>query len=260
MFFRQKKAQLTEQQLETSLGHYVFLRQKELILDLVAPRAGERVLDVGCGTGNHLQLFREKWCSVTGIDPCAETLNIARSKLGESAELLVGQAEDLPFSDDDFDIVILINVLEIANNPQKVITEAIRVCRDRVFIGFLNNFSFAGTKQRIKELSGFPLTQKIRFFSLNEIKIMVGSLIGDVAIKWGSVIYFPGIFYGFSEELEELFPLERNPLGAFAGLAFPVKYTYRTVQSPVMESFKLNAEAHTTVPDAVRNMLQETHK
>jgi len=260
MFFDQKKAQLSEQRLETSLGRYIVSRQKELILDLVSPHAGERVLDVGCGIGNHLQFFREKWCSVTGIDPCAETLNIARSKLGEGAEFILGQAENLPFSDDDFDIVTLINVLEIADNPQKVIAEAIRVCRDRVFIGFLNNFSFAGTKQRLKELFGFPLTQKIRFFSLNEIKIMVGSLIGDVAVKWGSVIYFPGIFYGFSEELEELFPLEKNPLGAFAGLTFPVKYTYRTVQSPIMESFKLNAEAQATVPEAVRNMLQETYK
>jgi ubiquinone/menaquinone biosynthesis C-methylase UbiE len=260
MVFDQRRIQLSEQRLETSLGHYIFSRQKELILDLVAPHAGERVLDVGCGAGNHLQFFREKWCSVTGIDPCAETLNIAQSKLGEGAEFILGQAEDLPFSDDEFDIVTLINILEIANNPQKVIAEAIRVCRDRVFIGFLNNFSFAGTKQRLKELFGFPLSQKIRFFSLNEIKNMVGSLIGDVAIKWGSVIYFPGIVYGFFEELEELFPLEKNPLGAFTGLTFPVKYTYRTVQSPIMESFKLNAEAQASAPGAVRNMLQETHK
>jgi len=260
MVFDQRRIQLSEQRLETSLGHYIFSRQKELILDLVAPHAGERVLDVGCGAGNHLQFFREKWCSVTGIDPCAETLNIAQSKLGEGAEFILGQAEDLPFSDDEFDIVTLINILEIANNPQKVIAEAIRVCRDRVFIGFLNNFSFAGTKQRLKELFGFPLSQKIRFFSLNEIKNMVGSLIGDVAIKWGSVIYFPGIVYGFFEELEELFPLEKNPLGAFAGLTFSVKYTYRTVQSPVMESFKLNTEVQASAPGVVRNMLQETHK
>ena len=166
-----------------------------------------------------------------------------RAKYGDSAELILGQAEDIPFSDNEFDIVTMINVLEIANNPQKVIAEAIRVCRGRVFIGFLNNYSFAGTKQRLKELFGFPLSQKIRFFSLNEIRIMVGSLIGDTGIKWGSVIYFPGIVYDFFEELEELFPLEKNPLGAFVGLTFPVKYTYRTVQSPIMESFKLNAEA-----------------
>jgi hypothetical protein len=154
----------------------------------------------------------------------------------------------------------LINVLEITKNPQKVISEAIRVCRGRVFIGFLNNYSFVGTKQRLKELFGFPLSQKIRFLNLNEIKMMVGSIIGNPAIKWGSVIYFPSFVYGFFEELEELFPLEKNPLGAFTGLTFPVKYTYQTVQSPIMESFKLNTEAQASAHGTARNMLQETHK
>ncbi len=66
MVLDQIKAKLSDQRLETSLGRYIFSRQKELILDLVAPHAGERVLDVGCGTGNHLQFFKEKWCSVNG--------------------------------------------------------------------------------------------------------------------------------------------------------------------------------------------------
>ena len=260
MLFDQKAAKISDERLKTTLGRYIVSRQKELILDLVAPHAGERILDVGCGTGNNLQFFRDKWCSVTGIDSSAEMLKIARAKHGDHAELILAQAEDIPFSDNEFDIVTIINVLEIANDPQKVIAESIRVCSGRVFIGFLNGYSFAGTKQRLKEISGFPISQKIHFFSLNEIRTMVRSLIGDTDIKWGSVIYFPGIVYGFFEELEELFPLEKNPLGAFAGLTFPVKYTYRTVQSPVMESFKLNAEVQASAPGAVRNMLQETHK
>jgi Methylase involved in ubiquinone/menaquinone biosynthesis len=260
MFFDQKAAKLSDEQLKTPLGRYIFSRQKELILDLVAPHAGEIVLDIGCGTGNNLQFFRDKWCSVTGIDSSAEMLKIARAKNGDHAELILAQAEDIPFSDNEFDIVTIINVLEIANDPQKVIAEAIRVCRGRVFIGFLNSYSFAGTKQRLKEISGFPISQKIHFFSLNEIRTMVRSLIGDTDIKWGSVIYFPGIVYDFFEELEEAFPLEKNPLGAFVGLAFPVKYTYRTAQNPIMETFELKANARGTVPETVRGMLRQADK
>ena len=81
MVFDQKTAKLSDERLETSLGRYIFSRQKELILDLVAPHAGERMLDIGCGTGNNLQFFREKWCSVTGIDSSAEMLEIAQSKI-----------------------------------------------------------------------------------------------------------------------------------------------------------------------------------
>jgi SAM-dependent methyltransferase len=187
-------------------------------------------------------------------------LKIARAKNGDHAELILAQAEDIPFSDNEFDIVTIINVLEIANDPQKVIAEAIRVCRGRVFIVFLNSYSFAGTKQRLKEISGFPLSQKIHFFSLTEIRTMVRSLIGDTDIKWGSVIYFPGIVYDFFEELEEAFPLEKNPFGAFIGLTFSVKYTYRTVQSPIKESFKLKAKASDAAPEAVRGMLRQVDK
>ena len=260
MFCDQKAAILSDERLKTPLGRYIFSRQKELILDLVAPHAGERILDVDCGTGNNLQLFRDKWCSVTGIDSSSEMLKIAREKHGEHAELILAQAEDIPFSDNEFDIVTIINVLEIADNPQKVIAEAIRVCSGRVFIGFINNYSFAGTRQRLKEIFCFSLTRKMRFFSFSEIKNMVEASAGDTDIKWGSVIYFPFIVYDFFEELEEIFPLKKNPFGAFVGLTFPVNYTYRTAQNPIMESFELNAKARDTAPEAVRGMLRQVDK
>jgi SAM-dependent methyltransferase len=259
-FFNQKTAGLSDERLKTPLKSYIFSRQKELILDLVAPRAGERVLDIGCGTGENLQLFRDKWCSVTGIDSSAELLKVARMKHGGHAELILAQAEDIPFSDNEFDIVTLVNVLETANDPRKVIAEAIRVCGGRVFIGFLNSYSLAGTRQRLKEISGFSVSQKIHFFSLNEIRTMVRSLIGDADIKWGSVLYFPGIVYGFFEHLEGSLPLEKNPFGAFVGLTFSVNYTYRTAQSPIMESFELNSKARNTAPEAVRGMLRQADK
>ena len=260
MAIDQKAAILLDQRLETVHGRYIFSRQKELILDLVAPRKGERVLGVDCGTGNYLQPFREKGCAVTGIDSSAEMLKVARDKLGAGTELISGKSDDLPFSDNEFDIVTLITSLEISDNPQRALAEAIRVCRDRVFIGFLNNYCLAGTQQRLKELFGLPLNSNIRFFSHDEIRSKVAALIGSPAISWGSVIYFPAGIYGIFSELDELFPLRKNPFGAFAGLIFPVKYTYRTVQSPIMESYKLQAESRRTAPEAIRGMLKDANK
>jgi SAM-dependent methyltransferase len=260
MVFDQKAAKLSDRRLETVMGRYIFSRQKELILDLVAPRTGERVLGVDCGTGNYLQPFRERGCAVTGIDSSAEMLKIARDKLGIGTELISGKSDDLPFSDNEFDIVTLITSLELSVNPRKALAEAIRVCRDRVFIGFLNNYSLAGTQQRLKELFDFPLNSHIRFFSHDEIKSMVNGLIGSPFISWGSVIYFPAIVYDIFSELDEIFPLRKNPFGAFAGLIFPVKYTYRTVQSPIMESYKLKAESQRTATEAIRGMLKDANK
>lgn len=260
MFFDQKNAGFSGERLKTPRRDYVFARQKELVLDLIVPLSGERILDVGCGTGNNLQFFREKWCSLTGVDSSGEKLEVARQKYGDRAEFILGQAQNLPFSDDEFDIVTIINFLEIADNPRKVVEEAIRVCRGRVFIGFLNNYSFVGTKQRLKEIFGFPLSQEIRFFSFPEIRNMVVDSAGDTAIKWGSVVYFPGIVYDFFEELEEMFPVRKNPFGAFIGLTFPVKYIYRTAQSPIMNSLKLKTENSGTAPEAVRDMLRQANK
>jgi SAM-dependent methyltransferase len=260
MFSDQKTTGSSGKQLKTTRGDYIFARQKELVLDLITPLAGERLLDIGCGVGSNFQIFSEKWCSLTGIDSSKEKLAIARHKYGDRVELILADPGDIPFSDNEFDIVTIINFLEIADNPQKVIEEAIRVCRGRVFIGFLNNYSFFGTRQSLKETFGFRLSQKIRFFSFPEIRNMVEASAGDTIIKWGSVIYFPGIVYDFFEELEEMFPLRKNPFGAFVGLTFPVRYTYRTAQNPILNSFQLKANARDAAPEAVRDMLSQVNK
>ncbi len=257
MVIVQKAPILSDQRLETVLGRYIFARQKELILDLAAPHAGERILGVDCGTGNYLKLFREKGCTVTGIDSSAEMLKIARNKLGDSTELILGKAFDLPFSDNEFDIVTLITSMGFCCNPQKVLAEAIRVCRDRVFIGFLNNYSLAGSQQGLKELFGFPYSSDIRFFGHDEIKSMVAGVISSPCVSWGSVIYFPSVVYDYFSKLDELFPFRKNPFGAFAGFMFPVKYTYRTVQNPAIESYELKAESHRIAPEAIRGILKE---
>ena len=256
----QETAKIKDERLKTSIGQYIFSRQKELILELVAPHAGERVLDIGCGTGDYLQIFREKWCQVTEIDCSEEMIEGSSVKMRNQAEVKIGRAEDLPFSDDEFDIVTMINVLELTANPRQAVAEAIRICRGRVFIGFLNKYSFVGTKQRLKEIFGFPLSEKIRFFSIEEIKEMVGSLIDAPVIRWGSVIYFPTIVYDIFTELEELVPHVKNPLGAFVGLVFPVKYIYRTAQSPVTESYSIKGDAQVTAPEAIRGMLKEVDR
>ena len=252
----QKTSKLSDERLETSLGRYIFSRQKELILKLVAPVAGERLLDIGCGTGSNLQIFKDKWCSLTGIDSSREKLAIARQQYGDHAEFILADSADIPFSDNEFDVVTIINLLEISANPQKVIEEAIRVCRGRVFIGFLNNYSFFGTRQSLKETFGFCLSDKIHFFNLPAIKTMVTNIAGETAVKWGSVIYFPGVLYNFSEELEKAIPLSKNPFGAFVGMTFSVKYTCRTAQSPVVNSFNLKAKTTDAAPEIVRDMLK----
>lgn len=257
MSFDPIQAASGDQWLETEPGRYIFSRQEKLILDLLSPAAGESLLDVGCGTGNYLRLFRQKKCILTGIDSSAKALELARNKLGNQCELVLGNAADLPFSDNEFDIVTLISGPQPPGDPQKIIAEAVRVSRNRVFIGFFNKYFLAGTEHSVRKLFGFPAVPAMRFFTIGEMLSIIKETMATSSVRWGSVIYLPGPVYTLFSELEELFPMKNNPLGAFVGMVVPVRYTYRTVQNPIINSFELKADTQTGAPEAVRGMLRE---
>jgi len=257
MFFDPLQARTAEDGCETRRSSRLHLRQEKLILDLVAPVAGESVLDVGCGGGSYLRLFGREKCLLTGMDPSAAALESARRNLGASCELVLGNAADIPFSDNEFDVVALTGGLQGSANPQKALAEAVRVCRNRVFVGFLNRYSSAGTEQAVRNFFGFPAASNLRFFSIGEMQTLIHKTMSGAQIQWGSVMCLPGPAVALLSSLEELFPMRNNPLGAFVGMVFAVNYTYRTVQHPVLNSFKLKARERAAAPEAVRDMLRE---
>lgn len=246
--------------LTTERGQYIFCRQRKLILDLVAPVKGESVLEIGCGAGYFLKIFQEQKCTVAGIDSSEENLRQARRRLGDSAELIKGASEDLPFSDSEFDIVTLIYELGVASDPERLLAEAIRVSHRRVFVGFINYLSLAGMQHSVKKLFGLPPGSPLRRFSVLDMKSRVESLIDTPSLQWGSVVYFPGRFYDWFSEMEESVPRKNNPFGAFAGMVFPVKYILRTVQSPVLEQFDFKVKSRPTAPEAIRGMAQGANR
>ena len=243
--------------LDTKIGRYIYSRQERLIFDLVSPAAGESLLDVGCGTGNYLQLFKKKKCLLTGLDSSAALLETARSKLGEPCELIQGDVADLPFSDNEFDVVSVVNGLNTRHDPQKVIAEAVRVSRNRVFIGFFNKHSFARTRWTVPKLFGICDTSAVRFFTIDEMRSLIHRTVAVRSVAWGSVICLPQPVYTFFPELDEIFPMKKNPLGAFVGMVIPVRYTFRTIQDVVKNGFELNAKPQAAAADVVRGMLRE---
>ena len=249
-----------DQWMTSDRGQYIFYRQKKLILDLTAPLSGETVLGIDCGAGHYLNFFQDKNCRVTGIDSSEENLKYARSNLGHRAELVRGVPEDLPFSDNEFDIVTMVYALNRSSDPEKVIAEAIRVSHRRVFIGFLNPFSFIGTRKSLKDLFGFPQSESLRLFNVFQMKSQIERMISTPAVEWGSVVYFPRPVYDWFSEVDEIFPRKRNPLGAFVGMVFPIKYILRTVQNPVTEEFDLKVKSAPAAPEAVRGMLKEARR
>jgi SAM-dependent methyltransferase len=96
-------------------------------------RAGERVLDIACGTGNTTLMARARGAVVTGLDLTPELLTIARERAaGEGygdITWIEGDAEALPFPDGAFDVVVSSCGLMFAPDQQEVADEVARVTR-----------------------------------------------------------------------------------------------------------------------------------
>ena len=102
---------------------------------------GERVLEVGVGTGINLSLY-PKEAAITGIDYTASMLEKARERAArmENTRLLQMDAADLKFADNSFDIVYAPYLISVVPDPVKVAQEMRRVCRPGGRIIFLNHF------------------------------------------------------------------------------------------------------------------------
>lgn len=75
------------------------------------PKEGMSILDVGCGTGAFLEFYQRYKCNLYGIDMSPAMLGIAKQRLGESSELHLGSAADMPYTDGFFDLVVSMLVL-----------------------------------------------------------------------------------------------------------------------------------------------------
>ncbi len=104
----------------------------ETVIGIAAPSAGDRVLDVACGTGNAALLAAARGAEVVGVD-CAERLvAVARQRADEAgliAEMVVGDALALPVADASFDIVLSVFGVIFAPDPARAVREVARVLR-----------------------------------------------------------------------------------------------------------------------------------
>jgi SAM-dependent methyltransferase len=129
-------------------------------LDALAPPAGATLLDAGCGSGQALADAAARGATVTGLDATAELLEVARQRT-PTADLRVGDIQELPFGDGEFDFVTSFNAIQYAADPAAAVSELARVCRrgGQVAIGIWGDpqrCETDGLFQRLRSLAPPP--------------------------------------------------------------------------------------------------------
>lgn len=119
---------------------------KRAILNLVTHGS---VFDIGCGDGLLMEHLKDNGLQVTGIDISDKAIEICKNR---GLECRQGDITDtLPFQDNSFDNILLIDVLEHLFQPQEVLKEAHRVCKEYVFISVPN---FVSLPARLQVMAG----------------------------------------------------------------------------------------------------------
>jgi SAM-dependent methyltransferase len=89
-------------------------------------RAGMRVLDVGCGSGEFLAELTAGGMLTAGTDPSPAMVELAH-RAEPAADVRLGYAEALPWPDDQFELVAAVNALQFADDLPTAVAELARV-------------------------------------------------------------------------------------------------------------------------------------
>ncbi|MEM5785915.1 MAG: methyltransferase domain-containing protein [Syntrophobacteraceae bacterium] len=232
--FRLNDAERHEQWFRSDIGRMVLAMQRNLLRKVWAPVSPQRVLEVGCGSGIFLEWLAADGHLVTGLDPSGPALELARGKLGDKVSLDWGFAEDLPYSDNEFDTVALITSLEFVEDPAKALREACRVARRHVLLGTLNRYSVGPIHFFLERLWKEPVYRNARFFSVFQLRRMAWTaLSGKIPIKWRTCMTFPLPVLRYLQLLERCPLMHRQPFGQFIAMRIDMRFRIQAIQTPI---------------------------
>ena len=208
------------------------------ILALLKPQRGERILDIGCGEGNHLLFLNSLGLDISGIDASPYMISRARERLGNRCTLKTGMAEDLPFDDNEFDLAVFVNTLEFLDDPLKALKEAGRVAKRKVFVGVMNSFSWNCLYRKSMGFFRESIFRYARFYNIWDLKSYIKTAYGDVPLTWRCTPGRSSLFGRVDRLMNERWDINHCPLGSFLGLSATIIYRVRTEQRPLKVRLK----------------------
>jgi len=145
----------------------MFQPGREEIIARMDCRPGDRILEVGVGTGLSLSIYPRN-VELTGIDLSREMLARARvrrrrERLNQVVALRLMDAESMQFTDDSFDKVVAMYVMSVTPHPARLVDEMRRVCKPDGELLIVNHFQHANPVVRGMERLVAPLSRLMGF-------------------------------------------------------------------------------------------------
>lgn len=180
-------ASLYDSWFELPLGQAIDELEKDLLYSLAGLRSGERVLDVGTGTGHFAFDVATRGGIVVGVDLSMPMLTVARVR-GSPVQLIRGDAAALPLPAGSFDLVLSVTALEFVAQREQAIDEMWRAVRPngRLVVGVLNALSpWAWARQRESKKQDTPFSHAHFFYPWEFVNLL--SRLGSVT--WSSSVF-----------------------------------------------------------------------
>ncbi len=214
-------ATLYDTWFSTPSGKYVEAVENQQLFSMIGNVTRQTILDVGCGTGNHLIALHQKGARFcVGIDSSKDMLRVCRSKIRtRSITLVRADAGHLPFRDKAFHVSLCVTVLEFLPSPAQAIAEMQRVSGGKIVLATLNRLAFSSLLRKLESRLKPSLFRDARFISPFTLKRMVRRMIPRARIQWRTTLAFFPLFLPHIEPLlykiDQLLCRSRFPFGTF---------------------------------------------
>ena len=174
---------------DTPRGRWIGDVEWALLRSALELRAGNSLLDVGCGTGHFTRRAEAEGAQVVGVDVDERALEFARRRSPETVRFLQGDATCLPFEDRSFDKVMSVAALCFVPQWQEAVAEIVRVSRRQFALGLLNRNSLLWLQKARGGGSG--AYRRAHWHASSEVAAALGTLpLRDIRYSFGA--FLPG--------------------------------------------------------------------
>jgi ubiquinone/menaquinone biosynthesis C-methylase UbiE len=175
------------------------------MIDLVGPNG--KILDVGCGTGYFAEKFLSKY-DVMGVDISEEMIRYAQTRMKKAVQ---GDAQNMPFPDNTFDVVIARSLLHHLPDPKQGAKEIKRVLKNggRVIFADTHNSFLSDLPRKIMYKKNKHFSDEHKNFKEEELIKIIGSELTIIKKYYFGYIAYP--LMGFPDVLDvfKYFPLKK---------------------------------------------------